>query len=175
MPVIECHAQVYGPLHVLHIDAHADTYENFDQNPYSHASPFARLLERGCIAGLTQVGLRTVTRHQREQAARYGIHMVEMKDFELNFLSALQAPLYVSLDMDALDPAFAPGVSHHEPGGLSTRQLLQLLHQLPISPVGADLVEFNPMRDLFDQTAMVGYKLMKELLYLLMQQSPAAH
>jgi len=72
-------------------------------------------------------------------------------------------PLYVSIDMDALDPAFAPGVSHHEPGGLSVRDLLSVLHRLKRPIIGADVVEYNPTRDINGMTAVVAAKFVKEL------------
>ena len=72
-------------------------------------------------------------------------------------------PVYVSIDLDGLDPAFAPGVSHREPGGLSVRDVLNLLHTLPSPPVGADIVEFNPSQDPLGLTAYVAAKLVKEL------------
>jgi arginase family enzyme len=72
-------------------------------------------------------------------------------------------PVYLSLDLDVLDPAFAPGVSHHEPGGLSTRQVINLIQNLSGSLVGADIVELNPNRDLLDVTAMTAAKLAKEI------------
>ena len=75
----------------------------------------------------------------------------------------LDGPLYLSLDLDALDPAFAPGVSHPEPGGLSTRELLTILHTLPGPLVGADIVELNPLRDPRGLTARVAAKLLKEI------------
>ncbi len=163
-PIIDAHSDKYKDLHVLHIDAHGDLYENFDNNPYSHASPFARLAELGKIKSLTQVGIRCNTSHLREQANKYHVKVVEMKDFSFDFIQHLQGPLYISLDIDSLDPAFAPGVSHHEPGGLSTRQLIQIVHQITVPIVGADLVEYNPIRDIHNMTAMVCYKLMKELI-----------
>ncbi len=163
-PLISAVAEQFPSLHILHFDAHADLYEDFDSNPYSHASPFARIMESCDIGSLTQVGLRTLNTHQREQITRYGIQAIEMKDLNLDFLQGLSDPLYISLDLDVLDPAFAPGVSHHEPGGLSTRQLLDMLQQIKGRVLAADIVEYNPMRDLNNATAMVAYKLMKELI-----------
>jgi arginase len=163
-PVIEAHALRYGPLHVLQLDAHGDLYENFENNPYSHASPFARLMEKGLLKSLTQVGIRTLTQHQREQAAKYQVNIIEMKDFNMDFISALEVPLYISLDIDVLDPAFAPGISHYEPGGMSSRQLLDILMNIKLPIIGADLVEYNPVRDHHDMTAMLAFKLMKELI-----------
>jgi agmatinase len=162
-PIIEEHARKYQGLNALHLDAHPDLYENFDNNPFSHASPFARLLEKGILKSLTQVGIRTMNTHQREQAARYKVNVVPMKDFSFDFVEALRPPLYISLDLDVLDPAFAPGISHHEPGGLSSRELVRIIQSIPIAIVGADIVEYNPTRDINNATAMVAYKLFKEL------------
>ena len=170
-PLIRAHAETYPKLHILQIDAHGDLYENFDDNPFSHASPFARLLEDGQIASLTQVGIRALNTHQREQVKRYGVQMMEMRHFNPDFIHDLQGPLYISLDLDGLDPAFAPGVSHHEPGGLSTRQVLDLLQGINVPVIGADLVEYNPARDVQNMTAMVGYKFMKELLVKLIESN----
>jgi arginase family enzyme len=72
--------------------------------------------------------------------------------------------VYVSIDLDGLDPAFAPGVSHHEPGGLSSRELINLIHHMDAQVVGGDIVEFNPDRDINDITATVSAKLLKELI-----------
>ena len=163
-PVINAVATQHPGLNILHLDAHADLYDNFDDNPYSHASPFARLMETGKINSLIQVGIRTLNQHQRAQAERFGIQIIEMKDFHFDFLNRLKTPLYLSLDLDALDPAYAPGVSHHEPGGMSTRSVIDLIQKIPVQLVGADIVEYNPMRDLHQMTGMVAYKMMKELI-----------
>jgi len=163
-PIISAFAKQYKNLNILHLDAHADLYDNFDDNPYSHASPFARIIEKGLVNSLTQVGIRTFNTHQKEQAEKYKVRVVEMKDFNYDFLEKLEAPLYISLDLDVLDPAFAPGVSHHEPGGMSNRQLIEIIQHIPVEIVGADIVEYNPIRDVHNMTAMVAYKLMKELM-----------
>ncbi len=162
-PIIKAFFAVYGPLDILHIDAHADLYDEYDGDPYSHACPFARIMEEGMAASLTQVGIRTFNTHQREQVARFRVKTIEMKDFNARTLPEFAGPLYVSLDIDALDPAFAPGVSHHEPGGLTTRELLTILQRINVAPVGADIVEFNPTRDRDSVTAMVCAKFLREI------------
>jgi arginase family enzyme len=73
-------------------------------------------------------------------------------------------PVYISFDMDALDPAFAPGVSHREPGGMSVREAIAHLHAIQGEIVGADVVEYNPVQDLDGITATVAAKLVKEIL-----------
>lgn len=162
-PLIEAYAQVFANLSVLHIDAHSDLYHDFEGNPYSHASPFARIMEAGLVKRLVQVGIRTLNPHQRQQAQRFGVETLEMRHWN-GALPDLKGPLYLSLDLDALDPAFAPGVSHHEPGGLSVREILNLIWQVGPKLVGADIVELNPARDLHDQTAAVAAKFYKELV-----------
>ena len=167
LPIVRAHAKKFGSLEILHLDAHPDLYDELDGNRFSHACPFARMLEEGLISRLVQVGIRTMNPHQRAQAERFGVEVVEMRTFNPNSKLEFRGPLYVSLDLDVLDPAFAPGVSHHEPGGMSTRELLKVLHNLGQRPVGADLVEYNPTRDVNGVTAMVAAKLLKELLALM--------
>ncbi|MFZ4057583.1 MAG: agmatinase [Ferruginibacter sp.] len=168
-PVIDAFTTYYPQLHVLHFDAHADLYENFGNNPFSHASPFARILEKGNIGSLTQVGIRTLNTHQKEQAQHYGVKLIEMNAYHEDWIAALPSPLYISIDMDVLDPAFAPGVSHHEPGGMSTRTLLNCLQKIKSTVVGADIVELNPTRDFHNMTAMAAYKIFKEVAALMLR------
>ena len=164
-PIIKAHAQVYSDIEILHIDAHADLYEEFEGDPYSHACPFARIMEGKYASRLVQVGIRTLNTHQRDQADKYSVEIIEMKEIGDGFvLPVFEKPVYISLDMDALDPAFAPGVSHHEPGGLSTRQVISMIQSIDVPIIGADIVEYNPERDINNMTATVASKLMKEIL-----------
>ena len=163
-PVVRAFAKKYPGLNILHVDAHPDLYDEFEGNRFSHACPFARIMEEKLAARLVQVGIRTMNGHQREQAKRFGVEVNEMRSLypglELNF----NGPLYISFDMDALDPAFAPGVSHHEPGGLTTRQAIALIQSFEAPQlVGADIVEYNPARDPLGITAMAAAKLLKEI------------
>jgi arginase family enzyme len=89
-----------------------------------------------------------------------------MQDFERASVPVPEEPLYVSIDLDAFDPAYAPGVSHHEPGGLSVRDVLSVLARVKAPIVGADVVEYNPTRDVNGVTAVVAAKLVKELASL---------
>jgi agmatinase len=162
-PIVAGLADVHGPLNVLHFDAHPDLYDDFEGNRLSHASPFARIMESGHAKRLVQVGIRTLNRHCREQADRFGVEIVPMHGFAPEHVPLPGSPLYVSIDLDALDPAFAPGVSHHEPGGLSVRDILDVLHRASGPIIGADVVEYNPTRDVNGMTAMVAATLVKEL------------
>lgn len=166
-PILKAIAAAHGPVSILHIDAHPDLYDNFDDNPRSHASPFARILEDGLASRLVQVGIRTLNQHQREQAERFGVEILPMRKFDPDSVPELNGPVYISIDMDGLDPAYAPGVSHIEPGGLSVRQVLDILYDVKGDVVGADVVEYNPTRDRDDVTAVVAAKLAKELCALL--------
>ena len=148
---------------ILHIDAHPDLYEEFEGDRYSHACPFARILEEGLAERLVQVGIRTMNGHQRAQADRYGVQVIEMRDWVRGARPELSGAVYLSVDLDGLDPAFAPGVSHREPGGLSTREVIGLIHGIPGPFVGADVVEYNPLQDSGDLTARVAAKLVKEI------------
>jgi agmatinase len=165
-PILAGLARVHGPLNILHFDAHPDIYDDFEGDPLSHASPFARIMERGLARRLVQVGIRTANAHCREQAERFGVETIAMRDFRADAVPIPEAPLYISLDLDALDPAFAPGVSHHEPGGLATRAVLAVLARVRGGIVGADVVEYNPTRDINGVTATLAAKFVKELAAL---------
>jgi len=163
-PIMQAYSQFFGDFDILQIDAHGDLYDEFEGDKYSHACPFARIMEEKLVGKLTQVGIRTFNPHQREQVARFGVEVVEAKDFEQEWPHiSFEKPLYISLDLDGLDPAFAPGVSHHEPGGLTTREVLRLIQNIGVPIVGADIVEYNPHRDLSGMTAAVAAKLLKEI------------
>jgi arginase family enzyme len=120
-------------------------------------------MEDGLARQLYQVGIRTLNKHQREQAEKFGVQILEMQEFHIDKIPKFTRPIYLSLDMDALDPAFAPGVSHHEPGGLTTREVLKIIQRINVPILGADIVEYNPERDIHGMTAMVCAKFLKEI------------
>ena len=169
-PVLRSLAKVYGPLSLLHFDAHPDLYDQYEDNPYAHACPFARIMEDGLADRLVQVGIRTLNPHQAEQAAKFDVEIHQMKDIENTLSLHFSTPLYISLDLDVLDPAFAPGVSHHEPGGMNVRDVLKILHSLRCPVVGADIVEYNPTRDINGMTAMVAAKFVKEIAAIMIDR-----
>jgi agmatinase len=156
-------------LTILHIDAHADTDDEFEGDRFSHACPFARIMEENLADRLVQVGIRTMTGHQRAQARRFGVEVIEMRSIRDDLRISLSTPVYISIDIDAMDPAFAPGVSHREPGGLSVRQLLSLLHGIDVPIVAADVVELNPRNDPNGLSAMVAAKVLRELLGVMLR------
>jgi agmatinase len=173
-PILRAYGHRYPGINILHLDAHPDLYDELAGNRYSHACPFARIMEEGLAGRLVQVGIRTMNRHQRRQARRFGVEVVEMSAWHDRFRPHFDGPVYLSIDLDVLDPAFAPGVSHHEPGGLSTRDVIGLLQRIDAPVVGAHIVEYNPDRDIAGMTAMVAAKLLKEVVSLMAVQGSQA-
>ncbi|GAA0143894.1 hydrolase [Lithospermum erythrorhizon] len=171
-PVVRAISEKFGgPLDILHIDAHPDICDAFEGNKYSHASSYAQIMEGGYAQRLLQIGIRSINKEGREQGKKFGVELYEMRTFsrDQQMLEHLKLGegvkgVYVSIDVDCLDPAFAPGMSHIEPGGLSFRDVMNILHNLQGDIVAADVVEFNPQRDTVDgMTAMVAAKLVREL------------
>lgn len=162
-PIVRAIHRAGGPFSVLHIDAHPDLYDSLDGDRYSHGCPFARIMEEGLATSLVQVGIRGINGHQRDQARRFGVDVIDMRRWANGDRPRLGGPVYVSIDLDGIDPAFAPGVSHREPGGLSVRDVIVMIHELAGPIVGADVVEFNPRQDAAGMTAWVAAKLVKEL------------
>jgi arginase family enzyme len=175
---------------ILHFDAHPDLYDELDGNRYSHACPFARIMENLPVERLLQIGIRTCNQHQLSQATKFRIEMVPMHQVHsklfshadgdgdskrTNGLLHFENPLYISVDLDVLDPAYMPGVSHYEPGGLTTRELINLLQRVsaPAGVVGADIVELNvnPIRDRGGMGKYVAGKVFKELVALMMNET----
>lgn len=162
-PVLRALGPRHPGLTLLHIDAHPDLNDSFEGDRYSHACPFARILEERLVSRLVQVGIRKMSPHQLAQAERFGVEVIDMRAWAAGARPALGGPLYLSLDLDGLDPAFAPGVSHQEPGGLTAREAISLIQQLPGPFIGADVVELNPRCDVGGTTARVAAKLVKEI------------
>jgi len=163
-PIIKAISAKFSKMDILQFDAHPDLYHNFEGNPQSHASPFARIMEENLCHNLLQLGIRTLHDHQRIQARKFSVNFIEMKDWKDNKKPKFKNPLYISFDMDALDPAFAPGVSHPEPGGFSTRQVIHIIQNLSAPQIiGADICEYNPKQDPTGVTAMTCAKILKEI------------
>ena len=162
-PVLAAYAKYFEGINIVHLDAHSDLYHEFKGNPYSNACPFARIMENKLAAKLFQYGIRTLTAHQSEQAKRFGVEVHEMRHWPQP-LPDIDGPIYLSIDIDAIDPAFAPGVSHREPGGLTSREVINLIHALPDNVIGIDVVEYNPDKDIDGITSNLAAKLVKESL-----------
>ena len=164
LPIVRAFGKHVRDLTILHFDAHPDLYDELEGNRLSHACPFARIMEEGAAKRLIQIGIRTMTGHQREQAKKFGVEVIEMRQLPALERMKVDGPIYISFDMDAFDPAFAPGISHREPGGMSVREAIAHLHAITGKIAGADIVEFNPAQDTTQITATVAAKLLKEIL-----------
>ncbi len=169
-PILKGFSRIHRNLTILQFDAHSDSYDEFEGNRLSHASPFARIMEEKLAGRLIQVGIRTLTDHLKQQIDRFGIEVIEARDFKPGLDLNLTGPLYISIDLDVLEPGFVPGVSHHEPGGLTVRDVINIIQTIKVPIIGADIVEYNPKRDVSDVTAMVAAKFIKELSGKMIQQ-----
>ena len=168
-PIVKAFRSKYQKMSVLHFDAHPDLYHQFQDNRYSHACSFARIMEEQLVDRLIQVGIRTMNGHQRIQAEKFGVEVFEMRHWHEDIQFQFDLPVYISFDMDVLDPSYAPGVSHREPGGLSPRQVINTLQTIKGTVVGADIVEFNPRNDPLNMTSMACAKILKEIAAELMK------
>lgn len=169
------------PLGMVHIDAHTDTWDDFLGSKFSHGSPFRRAVEAGLLdpKRTIQIGIRGA--QNSDQGWRYsldsGMRVVFIEEFEARGVEAIvqearrivgDGPSYLSLDVDGLDPVFAPGTGTPEIGGMTTRETLGLLRGLDgLDFVGGDVVEVSPPYDPSGSTALLGATLMYEILCLL--------
>ena len=188
LPLLRAHARRHGRLGLVHFDSHPDTWETeFGGRPYSHGTPFRRALEEGLIdpARYIQVGLRGPTSGAGDwqDAREMGVRVITMDDAaEMGVPAVLEViratatgPVYVTLDIDSADPAFAPGTGTPEVGGFTSHQLLQLVRGLRGLDVrGFDLVEVSPPYDHGDITAILAANLAFEFLSLLAVKERAA-
>jgi agmatinase len=175
-PVIKALKKMFHELVVFHIDAHLDLRDSFSGMTYSHATVMRRVVEVIGLQNLYQFGIRSGTKEEWDlviQSMRtQGSIPLSKTGFEEAILMADGRPIYVTLDMDVIDPAFAPGVGTPEPGGFTSRELLEALSGLwtqdsRLNIVGFDLVEVSPPYDPSSITAILGAKLVRDLLFLL--------
>ena len=148
----------------MHFDAHPDLYHSFENNPFSHASPFAIIIENNLVENLTQVGIRIMNTHQKDQAEKYNVKVIHMAQFDSTMQFDFDGPVYISVNLDALDPAFAPSISHPEPERLSTRDILNTLSKINGEVIGGDIVEYNPEKYFQNTTAITASNILKELM-----------
>ncbi len=176
VPVIAALTEIGEPVHIIQIDAHPDLYLKYEGSRSSHACTSTRALEMNHVASVTQFGIRTMNASQMPQLERYRerMHIFHARDLigELPQPSHIPAgaPVYLTVDLDGFDPAFAPGVSHPVPGGLTPRQVLNFIQNAPWKLVGMDVVEVNPYLDINDQAAILAARLLHEGMGLAAKQ-----
>ncbi|MCC6260700.1 MAG: agmatinase [Anaerolineales bacterium] len=181
LPLLRAHAKKHGPVSLIHIDAHIDTWESeFEAVPYSHGTPFRYALQEGLIRKdeYMQIGIRgpLSSEHDYADAKKLGARTVTIhevmekgvKEILKEIHQRMKGPTYVTVDIDSADPAFAPGTGTPEVGGLTSYQLLQLIRGLHgLNLIGFDLVEVSPPFDHGDITAILAANLAFEYLSLL--------
>ncbi|WP_460792967.1 agmatinase [Nocardioides maradonensis] len=181
LPLLRVQAERHGPIAVLHFDAHLDTWDTYFGAPYTHGTPFRRASEEGLIdfEHSMHVGLRgpLYSRLDLDESEKLGFAAVNCRDFARQPLDDIinrvrarlgDRPVYVSLDIDVLDPAFAPGTGTPEAGGLSSMQLLEVLRGLEgLNVIGADIVEVSPAYDHAEITGIAAAHTVYELLSIL--------
>lgn len=169
----------HGPLAVLHLDAHSDTYPPVYDGEFHHGTPFRHALNEGLISpcSLVQIGIRghTPAPDSLTFARDHGVVIVTMEDFERLGIKATKQliaeriagkSLYVSVDVDVADPAFAPGTGTPAPGGLTSREILALLRVVgDAAPIGFDVMEVCPAYDHGGITSLLAAEIGAEMLY----------
>jgi len=187
LPLLRAHSEKHGSLSLVHVDAHIDTWEaEFEAVPYSHGTPFRYALQEGLVrkGEYVQIGIRGPVSFENDyaEAAELGARTITIHEvFEKGIPEILKevhqrmtGPVYVSIDIDSADPAYAPGTGTPEVGGLSSYQLLQLVRGLRgMNLVGFDLVEVSPPYDHADITATLASNIVFEYLSLLALQKLA--
>jgi agmatinase len=175
--VLRALAKQHGPLGLVHFDAHSDTFGPAWDVDLHHGTIFRHAMQEGLLrpTDVMQIGIRGpfTSENDLDAARSYGFRIVSIDEVK-DDLSAVarsiaaladRGPTYVSFDMDALDPAFAPGTGTPVPGGLSSYEALKLVRALaPLSLVGADVVEISPDHDASGNTALLAVSVLGELL-----------
>jgi arginase len=161
----------YRAVTVLQIDAHACLHDRYADDPLSHLCVAARVMEEQLAVRLVQAGVRTGSAHEHEQARRFNVEQIDMRAWADGARPSTSGLVYLSIDLDGFDPAFAPGVSHREPGGLTVREVLTVVDTIGGDLIGADIVEFNPSQDIGGLTAGLVAKLIKEIAAQFMTES----
>lgn len=181
LPILRAIAKEEGPVAVLHFDAHLDTWDTYFGAPFTHGTPFRRASEEGLLdlERCQHVGIRgpLYSKQDLEDDATLGFQIVRADDYEADGTASIierirrrvsGGPVYVSIDIDALDPAHAPGTGTPEAGGLTSRELLNTLRGLVgQNLVGADIVEVAPAYDHAEITGIAAAHVGYELLSLL--------
>jgi len=182
LPLLRAHARQHGPVAVVHFDAHPDTWDSeYPGQPYSHGTPFKRAIEEGLIdtSAYFQIGIRGPTNGPQDyiDATNLGARMITLDEFRQRSVADViqevrakigDRPTYVTLDIDAVDPAFAPGTGTPEVGGLTSYEILQLVRGLRgLKTIGFDLVEVAPPYDPTQITSILAANLVFEFLSLL--------
>jgi agmatinase len=169
-PIIRSMFKKYEDLAVIHIDAHADLREQYEGEVLSHSTPIRKACELIGSEHVYSFGIRSGMREEFQYAEESGMHMSKFEVAEplKRVLPSLSGRnVYVTIDIDVLDPAFAPGTGTAEAGGISSKELLEAIHLIAgsdVHVVGCDLVEVAPAYDPSEQTSIAASKFIREML-----------
>jgi agmatinase len=169
-PVVRKIHQYHRKLAVIHIDAHADLRTDYEGEILSHATPLRKIVQLLGPENVYQFGIRSGTKEEFTYAEQEGIHFYPfevLKPLKEVLPQLKDRPVYVTIDIDVLDPAFAPGTGTPEPGGITSNELFEAIHAIArsgVDVVGADLVEVAPAYDPTEQTPVVAAKAVREML-----------
>jgi len=186
LPILRALAKKYGPIGVVHVDAHADVNDTMFGEKITHGTPFRRLVEEGIVDAkrIVQIGLRNsgYAADDFDWPREQGFRVVQAEDCWHKSLEPLMAevreqmggePVYISFDIDGLDPAFAPGTGTLEPGGLTSIQGYEIVRGCRgMNVIGGDLVEVSPPYDPSGITSMLAANLLYEMLCVLPGAQP---
>ena len=154
-PTVRALGKLYNRIDLIYIDAHPDLYPDFKGDPLSHACVMARILELDFVNKIYQIGIRESTEEQDRLAQEKGIVTFSKDQFQKAYGLKTEEPTYLSIDIDVLDPKFAPGVANGIPDGISPQQLIDLICSLEAHIIGFDIVEINPKCDVSDMTSKI--------------------
>jgi agmatinase len=171
LPILQAASRSYPDLHILHFDAHADLRSQYMGMEYSHSTVMRRSLEEAEGTKLFQFGIRSGIQEEIEYAKdRVKTYSVDFQDaLEETLNEVTGRPVYITLDIDVVDPAYAPGTGTPEPGGTSSRELLEALYlmdTMDLNIVGFDLVEVAPPYDMSDITSVLAARILREMLLI---------
>ncbi|WP_277679674.1 agmatinase [Gracilibacillus dipsosauri] len=169
-PILEAMFEKYPDLAVIHIDAHADLRIEYEGEELSHSTPIRKVCEKFGAENVYSFGIRSGMREEFQYAKESGMYMAKFEVVEplrKVLPTLLHRPIYVTIDIDVLDPAYAPGTGTAEAGGITSKELLEAIHLIAksgVSIVGADLVEVAPVYDPTEKTAIAASKFIREIL-----------
>lgn len=170
LPVVEAVYEKTKDLALIHIDAHTDLRDDYEGEQYSHATPVKKICDLIGPENVYSFGIRSGMKEEFEYAKSSGMHLFKYDVLEplRKVLPSLKGkPVYVTIDIDVLDPAYAPGTGTQEIGGISSKELLAAIHEISqsdVEVVGCDVVEVSPPYDQSDQTAIAASKLIREMI-----------
>ncbi|MBD1379706.1 agmatinase [Metabacillus arenae] len=169
-PVIKAMYKKYPDLAIIHMDAHTDLREEYEGEPLSHSTPIRKAAELIGPGNVYSFGIRSGMKEEFQWAKEAGMHISKFEVLEplKGILPTLAGrPVYVTIDIDVLDPSCAPGTGTVDAGGITSKELLGAIHAIAgsdVNVVGADLVEVAPIYDHSEQTANTASKLLREMI-----------